>query len=303
VTEQASRGMRTGLTISGVAHAAVLLWAVVTLVMRPYHSEPMTAVPIDVISTGDFSQMTSGAPNAKPAERPKPLVEKVAAAAPVDDPAAKVSKKEVKAATDVPPVPEPKPPAPKAQKQPPAPADPIADALKKDDEKKPEPKKAEVKPPPPTPPKKPAPQEAPAFDPRKVEALLDKRTPERLASAGDVMNSNLSRGTSGGAAAQLTQSEIDGVRTRLMQLWNPPVGAKSPQELSVTVRFKLRPDATLDGTPVVVTNGNGPLFMAARDSAVRAVLRGQPYLMLRPEHYEIWQEMEITFDDSMMTRG
>jgi outer membrane biosynthesis protein TonB len=295
--------MRTGLTISGVAHAAVLLWAVVTLVMRPYHSEPMTAVPIDVISTGDFSQMTSGAPNVKPAERPKPLIEKVAAAAPVDDPAAKVSKKEVKAATDVPPVPEPKPPSPKAQKQPPAPADPIADALKKDDEKKPEPKKAEVKPPPPTPPKKPVQQETPAFDPRKVEALLDKRTPERLASAGDVMNSNLSRGASTGAAAQLSQSEADGVRTRLMQLWNPPVGAKNPQELSVTVRFKLRPDATLDGIPVVVTNGNGPLFMAARDSAVRAVLRGQPYLMLRPEHYEIWQEMEITFDDSMMTRG
>jgi outer membrane biosynthesis protein TonB len=296
--------MRTGLTISGAGHAAVLLWSVLTLAMRPYPSAPTTAVPIDLISTSEFTQMTSGAQNAKPAEHPKPLAEKVGPATPVDDPAAKVTKREVKAANDVPPAPEPKPPEPKVKKPPPpAPADPIADALKKEDaEKKPEPKRAEIKPP--TPPKKPPQQpEAPQFDARKVAALLDKRTPERLAAAGDVMNNSLQQGAPTGGAATLSQSEQDAVRARLMQLWNPPVGAKSPQELSVTVRFKLKPDATLDGSPIVITSGSGPLFMATRDSAVRAVLRGQPYLMLRPEHYELWQEMEVTFDDSMMTRG
>jgi outer membrane biosynthesis protein TonB len=303
VTGEASRGMRTGLTISGAGHAAVLLWSVLTLAMRPYHTEPMTAVPIDVISTSDFSQMTNGAENAKPAERPKPLAEKIGVAAPVDDPAAKVTKKEVKAATDVPPVSEPKPPAPKAQKQPPAPADPIADALKKDEDKKPEPKKAELKPPP-TPPKKPVqPETAPTFDARKVAALLDKRTPERLASAGDIVSNTVPQGTSTGAASQLSQMELDALRIRLGQLWNPPSGAKDPQELTVTIRFKLKPDGTLDGPPIPVTRGNSPLFMAARDSAVRAVLRGQPFVMLRPEHYDLWQEIEVTFDDSMMSRG
>ena len=44
--------MRTGLTISGAGHAAVLLWSVLTLAMRPYHADTATAVPIDVISTG-----------------------------------------------------------------------------------------------------------------------------------------------------------------------------------------------------------------------------------------------------------
>jgi outer membrane biosynthesis protein TonB len=135
--------MRTGLTISCAGHAAVLLWSVLTLVVRPYHADSTQALPIDLISTTEFSQMTNGAKNAPQAEHPKPVVDKVAEAAPADDPTAKLANKEVKAATDVPPTPEPKPPEPKAKKspQPPAPTDPIAEALKKDEDKKPDPKK------------------------------------------------------------------------------------------------------------------------------------------------------------------
>jgi colicin import membrane protein len=43
--------------------------------------------------------------------------------------------------------------------------------------------------------------------------------------------------------------------------------------------------------------------MAARDSAVRAVFRGQPFDMLRPENYEQWKDVEITFDPRYMIRG
>src|SRR6202023_2202636 len=110
--------------------------------------------------------------------------------------------------TDVPPVPDPKPPEPKIKKppQPPAPTDPIAEALKKDEDKKPEPKKPDPKPP--TPPKKPAQQEAPQFDPRKVEALLDKRTPQRVASAGNEINNTPALGLPNGSAGQLSQTEL-----------------------------------------------------------------------------------------------
>ena len=62
--------------------------------------------------------MTNGAKNAPQAEKPKPVAEKVAEATPVADPTAKLAKNEIKAATDVPPVPEPKPPEPKAKKPP-----------------------------------------------------------------------------------------------------------------------------------------------------------------------------------------
>jgi colicin import membrane protein len=290
--------MRTGLTISGAGHAAVLLWSVLTFVVRPYHADSTTALPIDVISTTEFSQMTSGAKNAPQVEHPKPLVDKVAEAVPVDDPTAKPAKKEIKAATDVPPVPEPKPPEPKAKKQPPAPADPIADALKKDEDKKPDPKKAETKTP--TPPKKPA-EPAPQFDPRQVAALLDKRTPQRVASAGDALNSTVSLGLANGTAGQLSQTEITALRARLQQLWSPPAGAKDPQELTLDVELRLNPDGTLAGPPIVLTGGNSPLYVAARDSAVRAVLRGQPYTMLRPEHYELWKDVVVTFDPRFMS--
>jgi outer membrane biosynthesis protein TonB len=289
--------MRTGLAISGAGHAAVLLWSVMTLVFRPYHADSTQALPVDVISTSEFSQMTNGAKNAPQADKPKPVADNAGAPTPPpDDALAKLSNKEIKAATDVPPVPERKPPEPKAKKppQPQAPVDQIADALKKDEPKKPDPK-------PPTPPKKPAQQEpAPSFDPRQVAALLDKRTPQRVASAGNEVNNTATLGLQNGSAGQLSQSELGALRAKLQDLWNLPAGARDPQELTVEVEIQLKPDGTLLAPPTVLTGGNSPLFQAAKDSAVRAVYRGQPYTMLRPEHYELWKDVVVTFDPRLM---
>src|SRR5262249_3636641 len=174
------------------------------------------------------------------------------------------------------------------KKQAEAPPDPIADALAKDEAKKPEPKKADAKPP--TPPKKPAPP-TPKFDPEQVAALLDKRDSARLAAAGETLNNAPSLGLSNGAAAQLSLSELAALRARLAQLWTVPAGAKDPQELVVLIRVKLNRDGRLAAPPVVLTSGKSPLFIAARDSAVRALFRGQPYDMLKPEHYEQWKDV------------
>ena len=212
-----------------------------------------------------------------------------------------VEKKEVKAAREPPPAPEAKPVEPEPEKkQAEAKPDPIADALAKDEAKKPEPKKADAKPP--TPPKKPAPP-TPKFDPKQVAALLDKRDSTRLAAAGETLNNAPSLGLSNGAAAQLSLSELEALRARLAQLWTVPAGAKDPQELVVLIRVKLNRDGRLAAPPVVLTSGKSPLFVAARDSAVRALFRGQPYDMLKPEHYEQWKDVEITFDPRDMIRG
>jgi len=293
--------MRTGLTISAAGHAAILLWSVLTLVVRPYHADSTQALPIDVISTSEFSQMTNGAKNALQTEHPKPVADKVGVPTPPpDDPNAKVANKEIKAATDVPPVPEPKPPPePKVKKPPQPPADPIAEAVKKDEDKKPDPKKPDPKPP--TPPRKPAQQEpAPQFDPRQVAALLDKRTPQRVASAGEVPNATPSLGLPNGSAGQLSQTELMALRARLQNLWSPPTAVRDPQELTLDVEIQLKPDGTLAAPPIVLTGGNSPLFLAAKNSAERAVYRGQPYTMLRPEHYELWKHMVVTFDPRFM---
>ncbi len=294
--------MKAGLTISGVGHAAVLLWGMVAFAAKPYHADSPEPLPVDIITAAEFSTITAGSRNAPKAAEPKPLAEKTGEQKPPDDPTAKVvEKKEVKAAAEEPPppMPEPKPPVPVEKKPPEPKRDLIAEALKKDDAKKAE-KKAEAKLP--TPPKRPA-KEQPKFDPRKVEALLDKRAPQRFAATGPVLNETVSLGAPSGQAALLTQSELDALRARLAQLWSPPAGAKNPEELVVQIRMQLKPDGTLAAPPMVLTSGRSPLFVAARDSAVRAVFRGQPFDMLRPEHYEQWKDVEITFDPRDMIRG
>ena len=297
--------MRKSYVISAIAHAAVLLWSVWSLTSRPLPMPALTqALPVGLITTSELTQITAGSKTAAQAETPKPLVEKIAEPKPLEDATAKVvEKKEVKAAresagTDAPEVKpeikEAKPEKKSAEAKP----DPIAEKLAKE-ESKPDPKKAEAKAEPKPAPKKPAPK----FDPKQVEALLDKRDATRVAAAGETLNSSPALGTVTGRASQLSMSELDALRARLAQLWSLPAGAKDPQELVVLVRVRLKADGTLAAQPQVLNSGSSPLFHAARDAAVRALYRGQPYTMLRPEHYEQWKDIEITFDPREMMRG
>jgi len=289
--------------MSGVGHAAVLLWSIWSLSARPLPAVPSEALPVDIVSVSEFTQMTAGNKSAPKAEPQKPLVEKVAEANPVDDPAAKVvEKKEVKAAREPPPAPDAKPTESKPeQKKAETKPDPAADAPAKQEAKKPEPKKADAKPPVPP---KPAPT-TPKFDPKQVAALLDKRDSARLAAAGETLNPSATLGTSTGQSAQISLSELDALRQRLAQLWSPPAGAKDPQELVVVFRIKLNRDGRIapGPWPQLVASGNTPLAIAARESAARALNRGQPYDMLKPEHYEQWKDIEITFDPREMFGG
>src|ERR1700681_370626 len=137
--------MRTAYTISGIGHAAVLLWSVFSFAAKPLPVPPSEALPVDLVSVSDFTQMTAGSKSAPKAETAKPLVEKVAEAKPVEDATAKVvEKKEVKAAREA--AREAKPVETKPEQKPAeAKPDPIADALAKEQAKKPEPRKAEAK--------------------------------------------------------------------------------------------------------------------------------------------------------------
>jgi colicin import membrane protein len=66
--------------------------------------------------------------------------------------------------------------------------------------------------------------------------------------------------------------------------------------LTLDVQLQLKPDGNLAAAPIVLTTGSSPMFLAASDSAKRAVIQGQPYTMLRPEHYELWKDIIVTFD-------
>ena len=93
--------MRTAYTISGIGHAAVLLWSVWSLTAKPLAVPPTEALPVDIVTVSEFSKITAGTQDAPKAETPKPLAEKVGEKKPVEDATAKVvEKKEVKAARD-----------------------------------------------------------------------------------------------------------------------------------------------------------------------------------------------------------
>jgi colicin import membrane protein len=280
--------MRKATAISAGLHAAVLLWATLSFSGKSFDVTPAESLPVDFISEKDFSEMTKGVKDAPKVETPKPLVEKKSEEPPkpIEEAKPKVTeKKELQAAKEATPQPEPPPTKP----------DPIAEKLKQPDE----PKQAKSEPQP-LPPKKPPQKPQPKFEPDKIAALLDKRDPQRNAATGLEANATPSLGTAAGTAAQLSQSEIDALRARLMALWNPPVGMQDASQTQVTIRIRFKKDGTLAVGPQVLTSGSGAQFVAMRDSAVRAVFVGQPYTMLRPEHYDQWKEIDFTFDTRQM---
>src|SRR5215210_304584 len=204
--------MRTAVAISAAGHGALLLWGLISFAVKPFDAAPAESMPVDLVSISEFTQLMAGAQNAPKTPAPKRVVEKVAEAKPAEDITAKIDKREVQAAREPAPA-EPKPPEQKPH--------PIAEALKKEESKKPTPK---PEPPKPAPQAKPAPPQ-PKFDPSRVAALLDKRDPTRLAAAGETINTSPSLGARTGSASQLTQSEIDALRAQIQQCWNPPAGA------------------------------------------------------------------------------
>ncbi|MGH6789402.1 MAG: cell envelope biogenesis protein TolA [Pseudolabrys sp.] len=278
--------MKTASVISTIGHAAVLLYALVSFSGQTYEATPQDSLPVDLVSEKDFSQLTKGTKEAPKAEKPKPVVEKIDTPKPAEEIKPKVSEKqEIKTVSAAPPMPETKP-------------DPIADKIKKQDEQKEV--KAEPKP---LPPRRPPERKQPKFDADKIAALLDKRDPQRNAATGAEVNSAPSLGAASGESANLSQSEIDALRSRLMALWNFPAGIQNPEQYIIRVRIRLGRDGKLVGPPQVLTSGTGDLFNTARDSAIRAIFRGQPFNMLKPEHYDNWKDIEVTFDPKDMFRG
>src|SRR5215470_1349021 len=296
-------------------HVIVLGWGALTFAARPLQSDT-APMPIDIISVSEFTELTAGSRSAPKAQPAKPVAEQLGAPKPPDDPAAKVAKTEVHASIDkTTPPPEPTPPTPQNKQQSEPQRDLIAEAIKKDlakpepkkAEQKSEPKKAEAKPEkkaepkaePKTPPKK----DQPKFDPRNVAALLDKRTPQRLAATGDVVNSNVGIGAPDASSNQLSLSEIDAFRRHLRNCWNPPAGAPTNKRIVVPITIRLKMDRTLAAQPQVEMRATDPYSLAMIESARRAIIACQPYTMFSLPKYEIWKELSIDFDPVEMFGG
>lgn len=299
--------MRKAAAISAGLHAAVLLWATLSFSGRNMNAAPAEALPIDLISDSQFTQLTKGAKDAEKKPNLKPLVEKVAPEKTADEIKPKVTEKQEvqasmpKQAAPPPPQPEQKQAEKKASKpvEKPVPvakdrADAIADQLKKEEAKK----EAKVEPKPMPPKRPPVPhRKEPEFDPAKIAALLDRRDPKRLASAGDVLNSTAALGRANGSAARLSANEIEAFRRKVSECWQPPLGADGSQSIEVVFRVMFNPDGTVKRGPDVVeapaSAALGPVFA---ESARRALLQCQPYTMLHKETYDQWKDLELAFN-------
>jgi colicin import membrane protein len=297
--------MKTGMTISCVAHAVALGCALFALSASPIEVPPVDSLPVQFISDKDFTKLTQGVKNAPKLkiDMPKPLADKVDAPKAVDQLAPKAADKPAITTdtrkAEAKPKPDAKPDTKQAQKadKPPPPEykpDQIADLLKKDAPKSP------------SKPDQSAAQQAdaPKFDANQVAALLDKRDPRRELAANASLNDVAALGAASGAPdAQMSQSEIDALRARISSCWSPPPGVDANSKVYVVLRVLFKPDGTLVQEPVLVEATASTLGPALADSAKRALLLCQPFTMLRPEHYDQWKDLELKFDPHELLGG
>jgi colicin import membrane protein len=298
--------MRSSLTISAIVHLAVLGMCLVALAAQPVEAPSTPTMAINTISVKDFTELTKGvkdAPKLK-VDDIKPVADKIDTPRPVDQVTPKVAenKPEIKTDTSAKQQPKPEPkldpkPAdkPAKAKPPDYKPDKIADLLKKDTAKPPKP---DDKASPDTPQR-----DSPKFNADQVAALLDKRDPQRQMAAAETLNNQPALGASTGAAAQLSQSEIDALRSRISNCWSPPPGINATTKIYVVLRVLFKQDASMSREPVLVEGTASPLGPALAESAKRALLLCQPFTMLKPEHYEQWKDLELKFDPQELLGG
>jgi colicin import membrane protein len=243
-------------------------------------------------------------------ENPKPLVDKVAEAKPVDDavgkvtekapvvtdtsppPAPKVEEKPVEKKPDPPKVAEKPKEEPKPEKKPDPPkVDPIAEAIKKEEKKPPKPPVQAAKPPEPAKPKTER-----AFDQSRIAALLDKRDPTRNAATGDTLNSNAALGLAHGKAADNSATWGSMFKQQVERCWKKPYGGIESQKPEAAFAIRLKRDGTLEGMPVPEGTPGTPYLRVYQESALRAIIECQPY-KLPAAFFEEWKYFAPVFTE------
>jgi outer membrane biosynthesis protein TonB len=293
------------LAASIVLHVLVIGWGLISFSTKAFVMPEEETVAVDVISADQLAKVTAGMKSGKK-ENPKPLVEKVADARPVDDAVGKITEK-APIVTDTTPPPQPKPaekpvekkpdpPKPVAESKPkeepkpiekkpdPPKIDPIAEALKKEEKKPPPKPQVQAAKPPPEPQK---PKER-SFDQTKIAALLDKRDPSRQAVTGDTLNSNAALGLAHGKAADNSTTWISLFQSQVERCWKKPYGGIESQNPEVAFSVKLKRDGSLEGMPVPEGTPATPYLRVYQESALRAIIECQPY-NLPAANFDDWR--------------
>jgi outer membrane biosynthesis protein TonB len=300
------------LVASVALHVLVIGWGLVSFSSKAFESMPEESLPVDIISSDQLAKVVAGMKSGKK-ESPKPLVEKVAEAKPVEDAVGKITEK-APVVTDTAPPPQPKPeekpvekkpdpPKPVAENKPkeepkpiekkpdPPKVDPIAEALKKE-EKKPPPKPQVQAAKPPEPAK---PKAERTFDETKIAALLDKRDPSRQAVTGDTLNSNAALGLAKGKAADNSATWGALFKDQVLRCWKKPYGGIEAQRVEAEFSIKLKKDGTLEAMPMAQTSPSTTFQRVFLESGLRAIIECAPY-RLPQAFFEEWRFFNPVFD-------
>jgi colicin import membrane protein len=303
------------LAASIALHVLVIGWGLVSFSSKAFESVPEESLPVDIISADQLAHVTAGMKTGKK-ENPKPLVEKVAdPTPPPDDTVGKIDDKKPPVVTETAPPPVPKPvekpvekkpdpPKPVAEKKPkeepkpiekkpdPPKVDPIAEALKKEEAKKPKPKQQAKA----APPKPEKPKAERVFDESKIAALLDKRDPTRHAVTGDTLNSNAALGLAHGKSADNSATWGAMFKSQVERCWKKPYGGLEAQMTEAVFSIRLKRDGTLETSPTAISNPSTPYFRVYQESALRAIIECQPY-NLPAQFFDEWKFFEPVFTE------
>ena len=295
-------------------HVLVIGWGLVSFTSRSLEAEPPESLPVDIVSIDQFAKMTQGIRNGEK-DKPKPKVEKVADAKAADDAVGKITEK-APIVTDTAPPPTPKPEEKPVEKKPdppkpvvehkpkqelkpaekkpdPAKEDPIAEALKRQEAKKPKPEAKQAQ-------AQPQPQRQKAeriFDEAKIAALIDKRDPTRQALTGSTLNASAALGTAVGSADSNVATWQGAFRSAVQRCFTPPYNGQDAAQYEADIDIPMKVDGTVAADPVIVAV-RGPsrsIASAVAESAKRAIVQCQAYSFLPKKQYDSWKTIPMTF--------
>lgn len=293
--------MRSSLLYSVGMHAIILGLAIVVLPSPDeLPSVETRALPVDLVTIDEFTNLKRQVKTEKKVEKPKEEPKRPAPPRPE-------AKTEPKSA--------PTPPAPKTTQQAKAEPKPQPEAKAEPLPTK-EAKKAPKPAPKETPKSKPekktqktATREKPksSFDPTQLSALLNK-LPEDSApqQPREKTEAQVDSPRTDDPDLPLTMSELDAFKVQMAKCWTVPAGAAGAEKLVVKLKVYLNPDGSLAQPPELMDRTKlitgGATYRAAADAALRAVRLCQPFKM-PADKYNSWREIDLTFDPRQMLGG
>ena len=96
----------------------------------------------------------------------------------------------------------------------------------------------------------------------------------------------------GSRPTTLSPQELDALSVQAKRCWKIPTGWTDPHQVTVTVRFRLNRDGTLDGAPVVVEFPASELGKTAALGAMHAVAECGPF-RLPADKYDQWRDVQL----------